>query len=282
MSLLDRLNARRLWVRWPVKWLLLATVVLVVLFPRLDRLPMTVKRHLDPNALINPDSPALRPLLEEFGQQNAEHTDAAQLMKALERYVYRKIPYAWDWDLWGNVEYLPTVEETLARGREDCDGRAVVAASVLRHYGYNARLASDFGHVWVVTDQGPTMSPGKRVAVEFGDQGMKIDWGFLADVPQTFSLGVSVFPLHRELVMVLSAWLLMIGRGIRLRVAFVWLASLVIGLMLLREGGRLREPNLVKVWIGLVVWLFAFGGLVVQAWIRRSTKAVPPPVEVQQ
>lgn len=277
MNLLRSLNNRGIAVRWPAKGAIFAGVCLLVFFPRLDRLPVTLKRHLNPNVLINADSPALQPLLDDFEELRRQDWDDERLLKELERYVYRKIPYAWDWDLWGNVDYFPTVEETLAAGKEDCDGRAVVAASVLRNYGYNARLATNFGHVWVVTDRGATMSPGKRTGIEFTEEGMKFDWRIVLDLPKTLAMGVSVFPLYRELILVLAAWLLMVGRGVRLRDAAIWLALLVVGLMLLRQGGRPRHGDIWKDWFGFALWAIVLISMVVQARrVARSTRRTPP------
>ncbi len=92
MLMLRRLNSARLWIRWPAKWLVFGAVWLVVMFPRLDRLPTTIRRHLDPNALINAESPALEPFLAEFETLRSNDWDDQRLLKELERYVYRKVP----------------------------------------------------------------------------------------------------------------------------------------------------------------------------------------------
>ena len=41
-------------------------LTLIVLFPRLDRVPTSINRHRDPNALIEPNASDLQPLIEEF------------------------------------------------------------------------------------------------------------------------------------------------------------------------------------------------------------------------
>lgn len=61
------------------------------------------------------------------------------MLEEIEKFVYEKNKSAWDWEVWGNVNYIPTVEEAIASGREDCDGQAIVGASMLREYGYDAR-----------------------------------------------------------------------------------------------------------------------------------------------
>lgn len=280
MEFLQRLNRRSKWARRPIKCVIFAVISLVVFFPRLDRLPTTIRRHLNPNALINADSPALQPWLEEFEAARKPDWDDQKLLGELERYVYRKIPYAWDWDLWGNVDYFPTVEEVLALGKEDCDGRAVVAASVLQKYGYNARLATDFGHVWVVTDRGETMSPGKSTGIEFTDEGMKFNWAILRDLPKTLAMGIAVFPLYRDLILILAAWLLLVGRGVRVRDTLLWGALLVIGLMLVREGGHPRHVNIWKDWLGFAIWAAVLVGMVVQGRFVGPAGASVPPTEL--
>lgn len=281
MEFLQRLNNRSKRVRWPIKCATFAVISLGVFFPRVDRLPTTIKRHLNPNALINGDSPALQSWLEEFEAARQPEWDDKKLLGELQRYVYRKIPYAWDWDLWGNVDYFPTVEETLALGKEDCDGRAVVAASVLQSYGYNARLATDFGHVWVVTDRGETMSPGKSTGIEFTDQGMKFNWAIVRDLPKTLAMGTAVFPLYREAILVFAGWLLLVGRGVRVRDSLLWGALLVIGLMLVREGGHPRHANIWKDWLGFATWAVAVVGMILQARRIDSARGSLSPREAE-
>lgn len=279
MGFLQRLNGCSKWVRRPIKCAAFAVISLAVFFPRLDRLPTTIRRHLNPNALINADSPALQPWLEEFEAERKPDWDDQKLLAELQRYVYRKIPYAWDWDLWGNVDYFPTVEEVLALGKEDCDGRAVLAASVLQKYGYNARLATDFGHVWVKTDRGQTMSPGKSTGIEFTDEGMKLNLGIVLNLPKTLAMGIAVFPLYREAILVLAGWLLLVGRGVRIRNTLLWLALLVIGLMLIREGGHPRHTNIWKDWLGFAIWAAAVVAMVVQARTVQRARTPMPPTE---
>ena len=139
----QRLHDRSWQVRWPIKWATLVVVTLIVCFPY----PRTLLRHLaharNPNLLIEPDAPALAPLLITLRPQIRSAQDHHETLRIVQQFVHETIPYAFDWETWGVVDYLPTVEELLSKKREDCDGRAVLAASLLRNLGYEANLVTD-------------------------------------------------------------------------------------------------------------------------------------------
>src|SRR5206468_3980690 len=70
-------------------------------------------------------------------------------VKVVEKFVLKRIPYVRDYETWGNMEYWPTAEEVCQKRQEDCDGRAILAASVLRARGYHsAKLAVSLDHMW--------------------------------------------------------------------------------------------------------------------------------------
>jgi len=277
MIILRWLNSRRSFWRWSLKALLLCLLILLVLYPRIDLLPKTIHRYLDPNSLINPNSAALGPMINEFETERQPDWTKTELMNHIESFVYHKIPYAYDWNLWVNVDYRPTVEETIKKGKEDCDGRAIVAASMLQRYGFDATLVGNFQHIWVKTNIGETMGPEKNTLVQYtAEGGRKFNWSGLRDLPDEFCYDVSVFPLWRELIITLGAWLLLVGRNVRLRQAFVWLALAAVGLLLVREGGNNSDnPDHIKIWGGLLIILLSIVALVVQSHqaARRSTSS---------
>src|SRR5262245_14541585 len=149
MSWWQRWHEGRAWLRVPTKLLLLALVVAVTLYPRADYFQTWVKRLQDIGSLLDPAHPGLAPFEADVRAQLKSNADPAEALHAVEKVVYARVPYAWDWDTWGVVDYLPTVDEVLKMGKEDCDGRAVVAASLLRRMGYEAQLDSDVLQCWV-------------------------------------------------------------------------------------------------------------------------------------
>jgi len=266
------------WLRWPFKSLALATAVLLVCFPDVPRLVRHVQRWTDPNRLIAPDAEVLQPWADELRPQLTDDLPPQAALKTIEHFVYDHLPYEWDWKNWSNADYIPTVEEALARGREDCDGRAVVAASLLSRLGYPATLVTDFSHVWVRTEFGDTMSPGQRVAVVATERGIALRLTELAQLPHALGYGVSVFYLHRELIIVLAAWLVLLRPRRRWWRNLLALALLLAALVLVRAGGGWQEPNVALEWLGLFSLAAAFAAA--SGWRQRGGAFAPSAMDV--
>ena len=246
--------------RWPIKCAVVGVVAFFVHFPN----PLLLLRHIehwrDPNAMIDPDLPALQPLVQELHATLDPDWPPKRALAHVQRFVNQKIEYAWDWETWGAADYLPTLGEALAMGREDCDGRAVVAASLLRTLGYEAELVTDFTHVWVKTDKGETMGPPKnrRKSVEGTKDGLRIHWSTIANLPRAMAYGVAVFPWQREVVLILAVWLMALGRGWGVFRALIVLGLLAGGLWCLRLGGfSPYDPSAWLQWEGLLHFLVA-------------------------
>lgn len=304
-------NASRWYIRMPVKWLVFLVVTFLVLFPN----PIQFARHVshvsDLDAMANPESRGLDAWEEEFRERlgtppvegdiaAARETERRNVhspravQEAVQAFVYEKVKYRWDWEVWGAADYMPTVEEMfeLAAGNdagevhEDCDGRAVMAASLMRRLGYEAHIVTDLRHVWVTTPQGEWMGPGGRKTVVSSPQGNRLDlrtaW---SNVPISLSFGVSVFPLSRELVILAAAYVLMLHRSIPRRQAALAGLLLVQGLLFLRCG--VLSPQSVSQfnasWPALVGMLHVVTGLLILAWEgRRARRTISAAGEKRQ
>jgi hypothetical protein len=262
------LNRRRWFVRWPVKWAIFGLAYLVVCFPYPRLLVAHLRHWSDPNALIEPHAPALQPWVADLRELWNPQMPPRKTLALVERFVYERVPYDWDWNTWGMVDYLPTVDEVIRMGREDCDGRAVIAASLLRNLGIDARLVTDFAHVWVSTPAGQTMGPGKVKTVEVAEDGVRFDPSGLLQIPLAFGYGIAVFPLSRELILLVVFWGLLLGAGGWPRTALC-LGLLVAGLLLVRHGGEnLGRPKLALELAGLA--LFVAGTILLVRKSRRE------------
>ena len=154
------LETQRPLKRVSLKVALLAGVVLFALYPNPVLLVRQVGHLLNMESLIQPDLPAMPDINRAIDQLIATNTPTLTEFKAVERFVYRRIAYQYDWHGWWNLDYWPTAAEVWERQREDCDGRAVLAASILRARGHaDARLVANLQHVWVAVGTNELMGP---------------------------------------------------------------------------------------------------------------------------
>ncbi len=265
------LNGLSWYARLPIKWALWGLVILAVCFPYPDRLVRHLRHWIDPNQLVEPDAPALKPMVEELRAELTDGLAPKDALKRVERFVYEKIRFEWDWNTWGVVDYLPTVSEVIEQGKEDCDGRAVVAASLLRNFGFEAYLVNDLAHMWVRTEVGDTMSPGEKPVAVATERGLEIRLPSIVDSLKALAFGVAVFPRGRELIIVFALWLLLLRRNGGVACSLISLALLIAGLLLTRNASRIYQTPIV--WMQLTgaaaVLAGTFGQLI---WARRNAR----------
>ena len=189
-------------MRWPLKGGIFGLTVVLVLYPKVWLMPVWLERLGNMNSVLEPEHPALAELESAVRGAVGPNASTKAVHAAVERTVRARIPYAFDWDTWGVVDYLPTVGEVFAKGREDCDGLAVVAASLLRRMGEKAWLVTDLKHVWVATPDGEIMSPGQGAKTLVGEETgtrVSLTTDFVANLGRGLAFGIAVFPVGREL-----------------------------------------------------------------------------------
>jgi hypothetical protein len=276
LPVLYKLNQRKWFVRRPIKLAVFAAIVFLTLFPY-PRVFWRHVQHLRQNqTLTDPQAPGLQPVraeLQDFAlEKHLDLTSPPSLIRAVEAFVYHRVPYAWDWDNWGVADYLPSVAEVVAKGREDCDGRAVLAAALIRSFGVPAKLAADPRHVWVSTPAGDVMHPLGKPVFQQGPHGVQIHWRALLD-PTPLAYGIAVFPLVRELIILLAAWGLLLSPRMSRLTAGVLLLLLVESLMMIRLAGS--DP--ISPRYGLLVLALAQGPLIAWILLRSRPRPLPAP-----
>ncbi|MBU6997350.1 MAG: transglutaminase domain-containing protein [Theionarchaea archaeon] len=130
-----------------------------------------VDRFFSPQQLILPGATA--DLYDEM-EENVKD-DPAQVFSVIEW----KVQYATDLFNYRALNHLATAEEVLRRGRDDCDGQAVVLCSVLRYAGYDAVAVIGPYHSWVEVKGNPhTMINYKEGTwfVRFNE--MSVQWNY--------------------------------------------------------------------------------------------------------
>jgi hypothetical protein len=138
--------------RWTKRSLLkgvfFAVFTLLVLNPNLKRAVMQVQHWWAPESLIRTDFEGMKEINLKINGLWEEYPDKSE-PELIEAFIYENIKYVSDYANWGNIEYWPTAEEVWDRGQEDCDGRAVLAVSILRARGFSsAKLVVGLNHMW--------------------------------------------------------------------------------------------------------------------------------------
>ncbi len=291
------------YYRVPIKCCIFLAVTFVVLFPKPGQFLRHVGHSRNLDAMVEPDAPELamwdaeleRRLLDARGRREDGGDAAKPVLRTLsphetqrevQQFVYAKVKYDWDWNVWGSADYLPTVAEMFAMAAEredgqiyeDCDGRAVMAASLMRRLGYDSHLVTDLRHMWVKTSQGDWMGPGRKETIVSTRDGNKIIVGtalqnFMASLPY----GIAVFPLWREIIILLAAYVLILHRRMSWRAAGLGGLLLGQGLMFMQcgvlsplrlSGFGVQWPS----WVGMAHALAGFALLFVAS--RRARRSV--------
>ncbi|HOW73610.1 MAG TPA: transglutaminase-like domain-containing protein [Phycisphaerae bacterium] len=280
----ESLQDARFRIRGPVKLLIFLVVVFLVLYPRPALFIKHVSHLRQVDALADPNDQAVAALSQRFdahlrmlahGSQARDGpgpNDPQFAILAVDRFVCREIPYSYDWDNWGVMDYIPTAGEAIARGTEDCDGRAVVATALLRRRGIDARVMGDFQHVWVWTPAGETLHPLPKPVYRVTEKGTVIQWRNIVNLkPVGFAFGA--FPLPRQLVIVVAAWFLLLAPGLARSWRLLALGLALHGLFVARAAGqRGRVPDDLGTILGLLELGVAVAVLLWFGWKARRAE----------
>jgi hypothetical protein len=115
--------------------LFLVLWILFALYPNPLKLIISVQRVFK----LDVDPGAVEFMLNDFPSAPA----------AIEEEVLARIPYHYDWEIYGVPWYFPTIKEVLQKGKGDCKARALVLASIFeaRNIPYQVNLSPI--HMWV-------------------------------------------------------------------------------------------------------------------------------------
>jgi hypothetical protein len=229
------------WIRWPIKWLIFGFVVFLVCYPHPSLLRRHIQHSREINRLPDPTEPLLQPLLAELDARLAAKgltpANPREWLREIQLFVSQRIPYSFDWDNWGVVDYLPTLAEVIQRGTEDCDGRAVLAAALIRAKLGSAELVGNSRHLWVSSPIGETMGPMGKPVLKSSPEGLQIRWTGFIDLGD-WAVGVALFPILREAIILLTAWRLLLPAGFSKRQALLSAFLIVEAWIIMRLAGR--------------------------------------------
>lgn len=165
------------WAQIILKSAIFVVVLIIVLFPNPILLVKQIYTYTHLDSLIQTTFPEMEHINQELDAILPSNATRQQEFQMIQRYVYQHIPYMYDWHNWGNADFWPTAEQVWQRQREDCDGQAVLAASILRARGFeSARLMGNIRHIWVAVDEEELMSPDREQTVIYEEGKIRINW----------------------------------------------------------------------------------------------------------
>ena len=166
--------------RWIVKALIFVAFAVLVLNPNLKRAALQVRHTLTPDTgrLCRSPPYGINEQIDRFVLSDHGRRSEPRLIA---KFVVKKIRYVSDYENWGNLGYWPGLEEVWQRRQEDCDGRAILATSILRSRGYaSAHLVIGLDHMWIRVDENekrssqasplrPVLNPNADFSLDLGD-----------------------------------------------------------------------------------------------------------------
>ncbi len=125
--------------RWPNKALLMIILMLgwlvFVMYPNPYHLAVSIYR------LKNP--PVMPIMVSEYARELEYKTPIE-----IEQFVYARIPYSYDWEVYEMPWYFPALNEALQKGAGDCKARFLLFASLMEELDIPYRKNVSLTHIW--------------------------------------------------------------------------------------------------------------------------------------
>jgi len=199
--------------RLTLRVILVFMITLFALNPNPVHFAEQVVRESDPRGLVKPDNESITGI-------SSMANPSSLGLDGFEALIYQLLPYRYDYSIWLIMDYWPSAEEAISMGFEDCDGRAIVACSILRSLGYEAYVIIGLDHAWVevMMDGNPKQILWPRPPEIFRFNERTYKWIGLAEEIK-FRLFPPIFYIDMYAAVALILWLffcqLMAANGIR-------------------------------------------------------------------
>lgn len=254
------------WRRLLLKISIFGVILFLVLYPRPRLFIRQLKNYFQMDALIQPDFAGLERINREIDLllENKERTPRQEFL-TVQSYVYRHIKYAYDWETWGNIDFWPTAQQVWELRQEDCDGRAILAASILRSRGFeSARLAGNVRHIWVEVEDYELMGPDTEKTIRREGDKFVVTFPSLRMLMGSAAIYIADFPAIRHLLLFFTAMILLYHPATNLTRFLGMTTTALVGFLLLKDWAhQAMESEVIPLngnfWAGNGLMLFAIG-----------------------
>jgi hypothetical protein len=161
-----------------------------------------LRAYVHAESLIQPAFAGMEQINQEIDGHLTPDSTREHEFRVIQRYIYEQIPYVYDWENWGNIDFWPTAEQVWERKQEDCDGRAILAVSILRARGFkSAALVGSIRHIWVEVDQDELMGPDRERTLSRVDGRTQINLPSAELLLGSIALYIADFSTIRNLIL---------------------------------------------------------------------------------
>ncbi len=136
--------------------------VVLFMFPAFWLIPGQVYVRVNRQAtLMNPDDPAVVAFTTDFRAANLDYDTAnfSARMEMATDYMLERIVWKLDFETYGLAGHVATPAEVIGLGADDCQGQAVVLASLLLCLNYTSIWAVETPFHWYVLARDPAAGP---------------------------------------------------------------------------------------------------------------------------
>jgi hypothetical protein len=209
LTLWQWLSVRPFVCRLGLKILILFFVFLAMTFPNPFLTIKQIEAYRDIESLFVMDFPELAAINVSIDSLLPENYTFEDEYKTIIRFVYNHIRYQYDWDNWINSEYWPPADQVWRRGREDCDGRAILAVVIFRSRGYaDATVVGSMTHLWIKVGDQELMGAQPEKIMEMQDGQKRMRMPKLSYVLKAAAQQLDSYPIFRMIVILLCFVLL--------------------------------------------------------------------------
>lgn len=211
-----------------------------MLFPHPILFVEQIENYFEIAPLIQTDFPELKIINQEIDDLLlGKERSPQQEFLMVQYYVYRHIRYAYDWETWGNLDYWPTAQQVWERQQEDCDGRAILAASILRSRGFeSAQIVGSLRHIWVDVDQYELMGPDTEKNMTREGEKLVVTLPSLSLLLGTIAIYIADFPAIRHLILFFTLMILLYHPNKNLTRFLGMTTTGLVGFLLLNDWAR--------------------------------------------
>ncbi|MBN1480718.1 hypothetical protein JXA70_10630 [candidate division KSB1 bacterium] len=230
------LALRPVFFRLTFKVFFFGLVFLFVTFPNPVLSLKQLFAYRDIEALFVTDFPELPAINARIDSLLPPDYTFQQEYQAIVHFVYENIRYQYDWDNWLNSEYWPAADEVWRRGREDCDGRAILAVAIFRSRGYaETTVVGGLTHLWITVGGQELMGAQKEKTMVMQDGRKKMRVPPLASILEAAAAQLDGYPIFRMVVILLFLLLLAYHPAKNIKLLLGLCLAAVIGFVLLLD-----------------------------------------------